>query len=103
VVLIPVDRLDRSVLKAIAYARAIDASEIRAFHAAVDVPRAHELLARWAESGIELGVPLEIAECADRNVHDRTSRAIARSLAKRAHVDVVTVPYRIGRPEATGA
>jgi amino acid transporter len=137
-VLILVDRLDRSVLKAIAYARAIDASEIRAFHAAVDVARAHELLARWAEVGIELGVPLEIAECADRNIgrtiseavarasssqaevtvvlprrvyphraqrllHDRTSRAIARALANRAHVDVVTVPYRIGRPEAPGA
>jgi hypothetical protein len=132
VVLILVDRLDRSVLKAISYARAIDATEIRAFHAAVDVPRAQALLDRWAEAGIEIGIPLEIAECADRNIartvfeavsrasgqdsevtvvlprrvyphraqrllHDRTSRAIARALAERPHVDVVIVPYRIGQ------
>jgi len=139
VVLILVDRLDRSVLKAIRYARAIEATDIRAVHAAVDVERAGELLDRWAEAGVNLGVPLEVAECADRNVprtiadvvsrvggsdaeitvvlprrdyphwtqrllHDHTSRAIARSLADRPHVDIVAIPYRLGihRPGSPG-
>ena len=57
------DRLDRSVLKAIRYARAVEATDIRALHAAVDVERAEELLDRWAEAGVSLGIPLEVAEC----------------------------------------
>jgi hypothetical protein len=136
VVLILVDRLDRSVVKAIRYARAIEATEVMAIHAAVDIPHAQALLAQWAELGMNLGVSLEIVECADRNIartvgeaidrlsgedtevtvvlprrdyphraqrllHDRTSRTIARSLADRAHVDVVTVPYRLGLHAAT--
>jgi amino acid transporter len=131
VVLILVDRLDRSVLKAIRYARAVEATDIRAVHAAVDVNRAEELLKRWAEAGVNLGIPLEVVECADRNIpravaevvsrvggsdaevtvvlprrdyphwtqrllHDHTSRAIARALSDRPHVDIVAIPYRLG-------
>jgi hypothetical protein len=132
VVLILVDRLDRSVVKAIRYARAVDATEVMALHAAVDVPQAQSLLSQWAELGPSIGVPLQIVECTDRNIaraageavarlsgrdtevtvvlprrdyphrsqrllHDRTSHTIARALADRPHVDVVTVPYRLGR------
>ncbi|HEX9312345.1 MAG TPA: APC family permease [Actinomycetota bacterium] len=135
VVLILVDRLDRSVLKAIRYARAIEATDIIALHAAVDLERAQELLEQWGEAGTELGVPLEVDECADRNIartvseaagrlsrkdtevtvviprreyggrtqrflHDHTSRSISRALADQPHVDVVTVPYRLGAPHA---
>jgi len=135
VVLILVDRLDRSVLKAIRYARAIDATDIMALHAAVDLERAQELLEQWGEAGTELGVPLEVDECADRDIartvseaagrlsredtevtvviprreyggrtqrllHDHTSRSISRALADQPHVDVVTVPYRLGAPHA---
>jgi amino acid transporter len=31
-------------------------------------------------------------------LHDRTSRRIARAFAQEAHVDVVVVPFRVGRP-----
>jgi len=133
VVVILVDRLDRSVLKAIRYARAIDANEVQALHAAVDVGAAGRLLEQWADVGHLLGVPLELVECADRNIartvseevarlssdtaeisvilprrdydrathrllHDHTSRAITKALAGEPHVDVVSVPYRLGGP-----
>jgi len=32
-----------------------------------------------------------------RLLHDHTSRAISRALADRGHVDVVAVPFRLGR------
>jgi len=31
-----------------------------------------------------------------RLLHDHTSRAIARALADRPHVDIVAIPYRLG-------
>jgi amino acid transporter len=132
IVLIPVDRLDHSVVRAIRYARAIGPSEIRGLHAGVDPIHADHLIRQWAEFGSELAVPLEMVHCPDRNIpravkesidelrggdveitvvmprreypnmfqrllHDRTSRAIARGLEHEPHVDVVVVPYRLGR------
>jgi amino acid transporter len=68
IALIAVGRLDRSVLKAIRYARAIDALEIRAVHAAVDPDHATRLAEQWGETGQILGIPLDIVECFDRNI-----------------------------------
>jgi len=89
VVLILVDRLDRSVLKAIRYARAVDATDVRALHAAVDVDRARELLDRWAVAGLALGVPLEVAECADRNIPRTVAETVARVGGPDTEVTVV--------------
>jgi amino acid transporter len=132
IALIAVGRLDQSVLKAVRYARAVDALEIRAVHAAADPDQASRLADQWGETGQILGIPLDIVECFDRNIarsilqyldhwrsedaevsillprreysrplqrllHDRTSRSISRALQREAHVDVVAVPYRIGR------
>jgi amino acid transporter len=129
-----VDRLDRSVLKALRYARSIEALEIRAVHAGIDPVSAQELAERWADLGNRLEIPLDVDECFDRDIartirryigelqskdsgageisviiprrlypsglhrllHDRTGRAIARSLEADPHVDVVMVPYRLG-------
>jgi amino acid transporter len=137
VAVILVDRLDRSILKAIKYARSIDAFDIRAVHAGADPHKAQELAEQWSEVGYILGIPLDVTECFDRDVartigeyvqqiaapdaevtviiprreyprwaqrllHDRTSRAIARALADEPHVDVVTVPYRL-RQDHRGA
>ena len=68
VAIILVDRLDRSVLKAIRYARTIEASDIRALHAAVDPLAATHLAEQWGEVGNVLGVPLDVEECFDRNI-----------------------------------
>jgi amino acid transporter len=68
IALIAVGRLDRSVLKAVRYARAIDALEIRAVHAAADPDQAVRLAEQWGETGQILGIPLDIVECFDRNI-----------------------------------
>ncbi len=67
-VVIAVHRLDRSVLKAIRYARTIEAMDIRAVHAAADPDQAALLLEEWAEKGHVLGIALDVLECHDRNV-----------------------------------
>jgi hypothetical protein len=36
-------------------------------------------------------------------LHDRTSRRIARAFAQEAHVDVVVVPFSVGRPASKPA
>jgi amino acid transporter len=131
IAVILVGQLDRSVLKALQYTRSMGALEIRALHAAADPDLARKLLEEWAELGHLLQVPLDVDECADRNIartvreyvqslaandvevsvvvprrdypgfgqrllHDRTSRKIRRALSGEAHVDVVSVPYRMG-------
>ncbi len=131
VVLIMVGQLDRSVLAALAYARAVDAFSVEALHVAVDRSAGQRLLAQWAEHGDELRIPFTVTDCPDRNIgrevrhaveelagpdtevtvvvprrhyrglaqrllHDRTSREIARALRNEAHVEVVMVPYHFG-------
>jgi amino acid transporter len=132
VALILVERLDKAVLKACRYAKRIDAGTIRAVHAASDPDRARDLVDQWIAFGYLAGIPLDVEECADRNIdrslrryvgqlegpdteitlvlprrhfgkrlrallHDRTSRRIARAFALKPHVDVVVVPYNVGR------
>ncbi len=63
-----VERLDRSVLNAIEYARATGTMEIRALHAATDPAKAHELLSRWLELAPTLGIQLDVEDCPDRNI-----------------------------------
>ncbi|HEX6843631.1 MAG TPA: APC family permease [Actinomycetota bacterium] len=132
VALVLVERMDRAVLKAVAYAEGIDAGSVRALHAAGDPDRAKALVDRWITQGHLAGIPLDVEECHDRNIerslhryvdrfhrpdtevtlvlprrhfrrrmhlllHDRTSRRIARAFADQSHVDVVIVPYHLGR------
>jgi amino acid transporter len=132
IAVILVGRLDRSVLKAIEYTRAVKALEVRALHAAVDLDQAGELLEAWAEAGQMLRIPLDVDACPDRNIvrtvrdyieplkakdaevtvvlprhdypgilqrllHDRTSRSLTRALRDEPHVDLVAVPYRLGK------
>jgi amino acid transporter len=67
-VVILVGRLDRSVVKAIRYARSVDAIEVTALHVGVDPEHAHQLLEDWWKFGRALETPLEIHECLDRDI-----------------------------------
>ena len=89
IAVILVDRMDRSVLKAVRYARSIQAFDIRALHAGVDPGRAQHLAEQWAELGSALAIPLDIDECFDRDIA-RTVRLYVDELeAEDAEITVV--------------
>ena len=93
IAVILVDRLDRSVLKAIRYARSIQALDIRAIHAGIDPGRAQHLAEQWGDVGHILEIPLDIDECFDRDIA-RTVRLYVDGLeAEDAEITVV-VPRR---------
>jgi hypothetical protein len=93
-VVILAGRLDRSVLKAIRYAKSIDATEIRAVHAAVDPRAAQVLLERWTEVGPSLGIPLDVEECFDRDIVRSVRMSVDRSRDGVSQVTVI-LPRRV--------
>jgi len=93
VAIILVDRLDRSVLKAIRYARSIQALDIRAVHAGVDPKQAQDLAEQWGDVGHILSIPLDIEECFDRDIA-RTVRRYVDGLEDEDAEVTVVVPRR---------
>jgi hypothetical protein len=93
VAIILVDRLDRSILKAIRYARSIQALDIRALHAGVDPGRAQDLAEQWSDVGHALGIPLDLDECFDRDIARTVRRYVDEQKAEDAEITVI-VPRR---------
>jgi amino acid transporter len=89
VAVILVGSLDRSVLKAIRYARAIEAADIRAVHAAADPDHAQKLTEQWGEVGPILGIPLDVEECFDRNIARTVREYVDRVTSSDAEVSVI--------------
>jgi amino acid transporter len=89
IAVILVGRLDRSVLKAIRYARQIEAIDIRAVHAGVDPHQAETLARQWADVGTNLGIPLDIEECFDRNIGRTVREYVERLKAPDAEITVI--------------
>jgi len=98
VAVILVGRLDRSVLKAIRYARTIEAREIRGLHAGVSPQGAADLAEQWGEVGHILGIPLDIDECFDRNVARTVRRYVEALRANDAEVTVILPRREYPRP-----
>jgi amino acid transporter len=98
VAVILVGRLDRSVLKAVRYARAIQAPDVRAIHAAVDPVAAEHLAELWGEVGHVLGVPLDIEECFDRNIGRTVADYVHRLEGPDVEVTVVIPRREYSRP-----
>ena len=80
-VVVLVDKLDRAVLRAVRYATALGATDVRAVHAAVDLERASALADRWME--LRVPIRLDIVECWDRNV----SRALETAVLELSAAD----------------
>jgi amino acid transporter len=134
VVLVLVERLDRSAARAIQYGRTLAPDELRAVHVAIDRDRAERLADEWSRLGLSR-IGLELIDCPDRRItravaeavatatdgdtevsvlvpqrehprawhrllHDRTSVAIARTLAGLPHANVTFVPYQLGATPA---
>jgi hypothetical protein len=90
-VVILVGRLDRSVVKAIRYARSVDALDVTALHVGVDPEHAQELLQQWWRFGRALETPLEIHECLDRDIA-RVVAGYVRTLRASASDVTVVLP-----------
>jgi amino acid transporter len=88
-----VERLDRSVLNAIEYARATGTMEVRALHAATDPAKAADLLAKWLKLGATLGLQLDMEDCPDRNIPHTVREYIEQLQAPDMEVTVI-VPRR---------
>lgn len=86
-----VDRIDRSVIRAVRYAQATQPLDLTCLHVAIDPARASEALDTWVSLGID--VPFEVIRCEDRDI----GRAISRYVAERSHPRIavsVIVPRR---------
>jgi amino acid transporter len=91
--LILVERLDRSVLNAIEYARATGTMQVRALHAAIDPAKANALLEEWLKLATTLGIQLDIENCPDRNI-PRTVRNYVEQLQAPDMEITVILPRR---------
>jgi hypothetical protein len=76
-VLVLVDGLDLSVLRAIRYARSLKPQELRAVHLVLETGRAERLEREWREN-LAANIPLELVNCDDR----RLVRGIAELAAE---------------------
>jgi amino acid transporter len=86
-VIVLVDKLDRAVLRAVRYATALGATDVRAVHAAVDLAKATTLADRWME--LRLPIRLDIVECWDRNVPRALEGEVLQLSAADSEVTVV--------------
>jgi amino acid transporter len=92
VVLVLVDRLDRSTARAMQYGRTLAPDELRAVHVAYDLDRAEALAAEWRRLGLSR-FPLELVDCPDRRITRGVLEVVAEALDGQTEVTVL-VPRR---------
>ncbi|MEA2825824.1 MAG: hypothetical protein QOG43_263 [Actinomycetota bacterium] len=80
VVLVLVERLDRSTARAIQYARTLAPDELRAVHIASDLDRAEALADDWARLGLSR-LTLELVDCPDRRLPQTLVEVVTEVLA----------------------
>jgi amino acid transporter len=95
VVLVPVGRLDASIVAPLRHALRLGADDIIAVHASIDPDAAKELAHEWPRAGLDR-LPLEVVEAPGRRVGPPLE-SVARAWAER-EVDVeVVLPLRVYR------
>ncbi len=80
VVLVLVERLDRSTARAIQYARTLAPDELRAVHLASDLVVAEGLADEWARLGLSR-LTLELVDCPDRRLTQALVEVVSELLA----------------------
>jgi amino acid transporter len=93
VVLVMVDSLDRSIARALQYARTLMPDELKAVHIAADPDHADELAQEWRRLGLTR-IPLELVDCPDRRIARGVLEVVAESLAGGRTEVTVLVPRR---------
>jgi hypothetical protein len=92
-VLLMVNDIDRSVARAIQYARTLTPDELRAVHIATDPVVAGRLASAWGQLGLQR-VPLELIDCPDRRLTRAVAQMVAEELSDRQTEVTVLVPRR---------
>jgi amino acid transporter len=92
-VLVLVGSLDRSIARAIQYARTLRPDDLRAVHIAVDPDKAAALADEWANTGLDR-FPLELVECPDRRLNRAALELVAEEAADGETEVTVLVPQR---------
>jgi amino acid transporter len=93
VVLVFVSSIDRSIARAVQYARALTPDELRAVHIAVDPDHAQALADEWSRLGLER-FPLELVECPDRRINRTVLEMVAEAADDGQTEVTVLVPRR---------
>jgi amino acid transporter len=93
VVLVLVERLDRSTARALQYARTLAPDELRAVHVAHDLDRADALADEWRRLGLSR-LPLELVECPDRRITRSVLQVVADELSRGDTEVSVLLPRR---------
>ena len=96
VVLVLVQHLDRSVTRAVGYARSLRADVVRALHVVVDPLAASRLAHEWQQVGLAR-LTLELRDAPDRRIDRALVDAAFEEMDGRTHVSIV-VPRRLWRP-----
>jgi len=91
VVLVLLDKLDRSGARAIQYARTLTPDELRAVHIAHDSDRADDLAEQWTRLGLSR-LPLELVDCPDRRITRSVLEVVAADLARGDTEVTVLIP-----------
>ncbi len=92
-VIVLVDRLDRSTARAIQYARTLTPDELRAVHVASDELKADALAEEWRRLGLSR-LPLELVDCPDRRI-TRAAVELVNGLLADGQTEVsVLIPRR---------
>lgn len=93
VILLMVERLDRSAARGIQYARSLHPDELRAVHIATDPIAADEVMSAWIRLGLNR-FTLELVDCPDRRLVHSVSEVVAECLADGSTEVTVLVPRR---------
>jgi hypothetical protein len=94
VVLVLIDRLDKSAARAIQYARTLVPDELKAVHVAVDPLHAAELADEWRRLGLSR-LPLMIVDAPDRRVARAVLEVVAEESADGQTEVTVLIPRRM--------
>ena len=93
VVLVLIERLDRSAARALQYARTLAPDELRAVHVAHDLDAADALAGEWRRLGLSR-LPLELVECPDRRITRSVLQVVADELVRGDTEITVLLPRR---------
>lgn len=94
VMIVMVDRIDLSVLRALRYARTLRPSQLRAVHIALDAQLAERLEREWIDRGLSERVPLQVVACPDRRIVRAAAELALRTVVEEHAEVTVLLPRR---------